>query len=62
MAADDAAAGGAAQSAPFFRFPGFADTPELVGWILSFRSGVRVVRPENLGDRVREEARKILRG
>ncbi len=39
-----------------------ADTPELVGWILSFRSGVRVVRPENLGDRVREEARKILRG
>ena len=38
-----------------------ADTRELVGWILSFGSGVRVVRPEALRKQVREEARKILR-
>ncbi len=34
--ADDKAAYGAAKSAPkvrFFRFPGFADTPELVAWL-----------------------------
>jgi len=37
-----------------------ADTRELVGWILSFGSGVRVVRPEMLRAKVREEARKIL--
>jgi len=38
-----------------------ADTRELVGWILSFGSGVRVVQPESLKRIVREEARKILR-
>jgi len=38
-----------------------ADTPELVGWILSFGRGVRVVKPEALLRRVREEARAILR-
>jgi predicted DNA-binding transcriptional regulator YafY len=37
-----------------------ADTDELVGWILSFGSQVRVVRPENLFVKVRDEARKIL--
>jgi predicted DNA-binding transcriptional regulator YafY len=37
-----------------------ADTDELVGWILSFGSQVRVVRPECLRTKVREEARKIL--
>ncbi len=39
-----------------------ADTPELVGWILRFGGGVRVVRPEELREKVREEARRILRG
>jgi len=38
-----------------------ADTAELVGWILSFGSQVRVVRPDALRQRVKEEARKILR-
>ncbi len=36
-----------------------ADTRELLGWILSFGSGVRVVSPPTLRDRVREEARKV---
>jgi len=36
-----------------------ADTRELVGWILNFGSGVRVLRPEALREKVREEARKI---
>ena len=36
-----------------------ADARELVGWILHFGSGVRVIRPESLRDKVREEARKI---
>jgi predicted DNA-binding transcriptional regulator YafY len=36
-----------------------ADTRELVGWILSFGRGVRVVRPSTLRDRIRDEARKI---
>lgn len=39
-----------------------ADTRELVGWVLSFGSGVRVVRPETLRAAVEEEARKICRG
>lgn len=39
-----------------------ADTQELVGWILSFARGVRVVNPPDLRQRVREEARKILQG
>ena len=38
-----------------------ADTRELVGWILSFGNGVRVVSPAVLRAKVREEARKILR-
>lgn len=38
-----------------------ADTPELVGWILSFGSGVQVVRPPELRQKVREEAQKIRR-
>jgi len=37
-----------------------ADTAELVGWILSFGSQVRVVRPEALRQKVKEEVRKIL--
>jgi predicted DNA-binding transcriptional regulator YafY len=37
-----------------------ADNEELVGWILSFGSQVRVSRPESLRTKVREEARKIL--
>jgi predicted DNA-binding transcriptional regulator YafY len=38
-----------------------ADTDELVGWILSFGSQVKVVRPDPLRKRVAEEAKKILR-
>jgi predicted DNA-binding transcriptional regulator YafY len=38
-----------------------ADTRELLGWVLSFGSGVRVVRPDALRARVREEARKVIR-
>jgi len=38
-----------------------ADTTELVGWILSFGSQVRVVRSVSLSVKVKEEARKILR-
>ena len=38
-----------------------ADNEELMGWILSFGSQVRVVRPESLRERVKEEARNILR-
>src|SRR5439155_14235240 len=36
-----------------------ADNDELVGWILSFGSQVRVDRPENLLLKVRDEAKKI---
>lgn len=36
-----------------------ADTAELVGWILHFGSGVKVIRPDSLRDKVREEAQKI---
>jgi predicted DNA-binding transcriptional regulator YafY len=36
-----------------------ADTRELVGWVLNFGSGVRVLRPDSLREKVREEARKI---
>jgi predicted DNA-binding transcriptional regulator YafY len=38
-----------------------ADNDELVGWILSFGSQVRVIRPETLRQRVKEQAKKILR-
>ncbi len=37
-----------------------ADNEELAGWILSFGSQVRVIRPESLGANVREEAKKII--
>ena len=37
-----------------------ADNDELVGWILSFGSQVKLVRHEDLRQRVREEAKKIL--
>jgi predicted DNA-binding transcriptional regulator YafY len=37
-----------------------ADTDELVGWILSFASEVKVVTPESLRMKVRDEARKII--
>lgn len=36
-----------------------ADSPELVGWILHFGSGVRVVGPEILRQKVIQEARRI---
>ena len=36
-----------------------ADTRELVGWILHFGSGVRVINPPSLREKVQEEARKI---
>ncbi len=36
-----------------------ADTPELVGWILSFGSGVRVMRPDSLRQSVLSTAAKI---
>ena len=37
-----------------------ADSRELVGWILSFGSGVQVVKPEPLRKAVRDEAKKLL--
>jgi len=37
-----------------------ADNDELVGWILSFGSQVRVTRPEGLRERVKAEVLKIL--
>jgi predicted DNA-binding transcriptional regulator YafY len=36
-----------------------ADSRELVGWILNFGSGVRVVQPESLRTAVKQEAVKI---
>lgn len=39
-----------------------ADTRELMGWVLSFGSGVRVLRPASLQEAVRDEARRIARG
>ena len=38
-----------------------ADTRELVGWILSFGRGVKVLRPAELRDRVRQEALALAR-
>jgi predicted DNA-binding transcriptional regulator YafY len=40
-------------------FVSAADTPELIGWILSFGAGVRVSSPAALKDKVRAEAKKI---
>ena len=39
-----------------------ADTRELLGWILSFGNGVRVVKPDSLRAAVEAETRSILRG
>ncbi|MBX3300710.1 MAG: WYL domain-containing transcriptional regulator [Nitrospira sp.] len=36
-----------------------ADSRELVGWVLSFGSGVQVINPETLRHAVQQEARKI---
>ena len=36
-----------------------ADTAELVGWILSFGSQVRIVSPESLTGKIRDEAKKV---
>ena len=36
-----------------------ADTPELIGWILSFGPGVRVIRPDTVRDNVKLAAREI---
>jgi predicted DNA-binding transcriptional regulator YafY len=38
-----------------------ANTRELVGWVLSFGSGARAVRPDSLRKAIAEEARYILR-
>jgi predicted DNA-binding transcriptional regulator YafY len=38
-----------------------ADSDELVGWILSFGSQVKVIRPDGLREMVKEEAKKISR-
>jgi predicted DNA-binding transcriptional regulator YafY len=38
-----------------------ADTRELIGWILSFGRGVRVIRPVALRERVRQEALALAR-
>jgi predicted DNA-binding transcriptional regulator YafY len=38
-----------------------ADNDELVGWILSFGSQARVIRPDALEKKIKDEARKILR-
>lgn len=37
-----------------------ADSRELLGWILSFGSGVQVLKPERLQKAVRDEAKKLL--
>jgi len=37
-----------------------ADNDELVGWILSFGSQIRVLRPESLRAGVKDEAQKIV--
>jgi predicted DNA-binding transcriptional regulator YafY len=37
-----------------------ADSGELIGWVLSFGSVVRVVSPPSLLDAVSSEAKKIL--
>lgn len=39
-----------------------ANTRELVGWILSFGSGVRVIEPESLRQAVQQEAKRIAEG
>lgn len=36
-----------------------ADTPELVGWVLSFGPGARVIRPEELRQRLKAAAERI---
>lgn len=41
-------------------FLSVADSREVVGWVLSFGSGVRVMRPDSLRLAVEEEAKKIV--
>ena len=36
-----------------------ADTRELIGWVLSFGSGVKVLKPDSLREAVRQEAQRI---
>ena len=37
-----------------------ADTRELIGWVLSFGSGVKVLKPDSLREAVRQEAQRIV--
>ena len=37
-----------------------ADSRELVGWVLSFGSGVQVIKPETLRRAVKEETEQIV--
>lgn len=37
-----------------------ADTRELIGWVLSFGSGVKVLKPDSLHQAVQQEAQRIL--
>jgi proteasome accessory factor B len=37
-----------------------ADTDELVGWILSFGSEVKVVSPESLRSKIKQQAKDLL--
>jgi predicted DNA-binding transcriptional regulator YafY len=37
-----------------------ADSRELVGWVLSFGSGVKVLKPDTLHQAVQQEAQQIL--
>jgi predicted DNA-binding transcriptional regulator YafY len=37
-----------------------ADTRELVGWVLSFGSGAKVLKPDSLRTAVQQEAQRIL--
>jgi len=38
-----------------------ADNEELVGWVLSFGGGVKIMRPESLREKVKKEAKEIFR-
>ncbi len=39
-----------------------ADSRELLGWILTFGSGVQVIGPDTLKRSITDEARRILKG
>ncbi|MEZ4214195.1 MAG: WYL domain-containing protein [Nitrospira sp.] len=36
-----------------------ADSRKVVGWVLSFGSGVKVLKPDSLREAVRQEAQRI---